>query len=44
MTILINRKTRQPLVINTDHELTAEIKKISKYFKQINDLNRHLFA
>lgn len=44
MTILINRKTRQQLVINSEAELTLEIKKVSKYFKQINDLNRHLFA
>lgn len=44
MTILINRKTRQPLVINNEQELTCELKKASKNFKQINDLNRHLFA
>lgn len=44
MNILIKRKTRPPLTINSEIELTKELKKVSKYFKQINDLNRHLFA
>ena len=43
MTILVKRKTRPPLIINTEQELTIELKKVSKNFRQINDLNRHLF-